>query len=85
MIYALESATADERRTVETVVADGNYDQAPFMKVLQILDRHQAVSRAYERAHNFTEKSREMIASFPDSPAQRALQAMVELVTERSS
>ena len=69
----------------ETVINDATYEQVPFMRMVQILERHQAISRAYDRAHTFTERSRSIIATFPDSPAQRALQAVVELVTERNS
>jgi octaprenyl-diphosphate synthase len=36
-----------------------------------------------ERAQAFTEKARAIIASFPESPYQRALLAVTELVTER--
>jgi len=85
MIYALEKATPEERQVVETVINDGNYEQAPFMRVLQILEHYQSVPRAYERAHAFTAKASELISTFPKSPAQRALQAVVELVTERAS
>jgi geranylgeranyl pyrophosphate synthase len=55
------------------------------MRILQILERHGAIKRAYERAHTFTEKSRALISEFPESAAQRALLAIVELVTERNS
>lgn len=85
MIYALNNATAEERRMVETVMTDGNYEQVPFMRVLQILEHHKTVPRAYERAHGFTAKARELIGSFPISPARRALQTVVELVTERAA
>ncbi|MBV8897251.1 MAG: polyprenyl synthetase family protein [Acidobacteriaceae bacterium] len=85
MIYALESASAEERKTVETVIADASYEQVPFMRVLQILEQHGAIPRAYERAHAFTEKARTILASFDDSPAQRALQTIVDLVTERNA
>ncbi|HMF75752.1 MAG TPA: polyprenyl synthetase family protein [Bryobacteraceae bacterium] len=85
MIYALEAAGPDERKAVETVISDGNYDNVPFMHILHILKRHQSIPRAYERAHAFTEKSRVLISSFPESPAQRALLAVVGLVTERNS
>jgi octaprenyl-diphosphate synthase len=83
LIYALEQADAEERKLIETVLADGNYDQVPFGKVLQILNRHQGVERAQERAHQFTEKARSIIGEFPDSPYQRALLAVTGLVTER--
>jgi len=85
VIYTLPEASAAERRALEVVVSEGNYEQVPFMHILQILERHGAIERAYDRAHTFTEKSRRIIASFPDSPAQRSLQAIVELVTDRSS
>jgi len=85
VIYALETATAEERKWVEVVIADGNYEQVPFMRILQMLESKSCIARAYGRAHTFTEKARQIIQSFPDSPAQRALSAIVDLVTERSS
>ena len=83
LIYALETADAEERKLVETVLADGNYDQVPFSKILHILNRHRGVERAQERAESFTEKARAIIAEFPESPYQRALAAVTDLVTAR--
>jgi octaprenyl-diphosphate synthase len=83
LIYALESAEPEERRLVETVLADGNYDQVPFGKILQILHRHSGVERARERAQAFTEKARAIILEFPDSLYRRALRAVTDLVTDR--
>jgi octaprenyl-diphosphate synthase len=83
LIYALQSAEAEERKLVETVLADGNYDQVPFGKILHILHRHGSIERAKERAQMFTEKARAIIAQFPASTYQRALTAVTDLVTER--
>jgi octaprenyl-diphosphate synthase len=85
MIYALESASNEERQAVETVMAEGNYDQVPFMRVLQILDHHGTIARAYERAHAFTSRARTLLCPFPESPAQRALLAVIDMVTDRRS
>jgi octaprenyl-diphosphate synthase len=85
LIYALEVASADERQIVETILADGSYENVPFMLVVKMLERHQSIQRAYERARGFTDKAHSLIASFPESPAQRALRDIVELVTERES
>ncbi len=85
MIYALAQASGEERSAVETVISDRSYENVPFPYILQILERHGSVDRAYDRAHCFTEKARSIIGSFEESPAQRALQAIVELVTERCS
>jgi octaprenyl-diphosphate synthase len=83
LIYALESAEPEERRLVETVLADGNYDQVPFGKILQILHRHSGVERARERAQSFTEKARGIILEFPDSLYRRSLLSVTDLVTDR--
>lgn len=85
IIYALETATPEERKSVEAVIADGNYEQVPFMRILQLLERKRSIARAYQRAHTFTEKARTIISGFPESRAQRALSAIVDLVTERNS
>src|ERR1700744_4249054 len=61
LIYALETASAEERKLVETVLADGNYDQVPFAKILHILNRHKGIERAQEREQMLTEKAREII------------------------
>jgi octaprenyl-diphosphate synthase len=83
LIYALETADAEERKLVETVLTDGNYDQVPFSKIVHILNRHRGIERAQERAESFTEKARAIIAEFPESPYQRALAAVTDLVTAR--
>src|SRR6266566_5491071 len=76
LIYALETADVEERNLVETVLADGNYDQVPFSKIVHVLNRHHGVERTQERAQAFTEKARAIIACFPSSPYQRALCAV---------
>jgi octaprenyl-diphosphate synthase len=83
LIYSLEAAETEERKLVETVLADGNYDQVPFGKILQILHRHNGIEKAQRRAQAFTDKAREIIGEFPDSPYQRALMAVTDLVTDR--
>src|ERR1700729_3893912 len=67
LIYALEAADTEERKLVETVLTDGNYDQVPFSKILKVLHRHRGIERAQERAQAFTEKARAIIGEFPPS------------------
>jgi octaprenyl-diphosphate synthase len=83
LIFALETCEPEERRLVETVLADGNYDQVPFGKILQILHRYAGVERAKARAQEFTDKARAIIHEFPESPYRRALLAVTDLVTDR--
>jgi octaprenyl-diphosphate synthase len=55
----------------------------PFTRILRQLEKYHAIERARERAQTFTDKARQLISEFPDSPYQRALLAVTELVTER--
>ncbi len=83
LVYALERATPDERRLVETILRQRNYDEVPFSRILSLLQKYQGIERVKERAQAFTNSARQTIIEFPDSPYQRALLAVTELVTER--
>jgi octaprenyl-diphosphate synthase len=83
LIYALQESSPDERRLVETVLRDRSYSSVPFRSVLDMVERHAGIVRAKERAASFADKARATMAEFPDSPFQRALSAVTDLVTER--
>ena len=83
LIYAREEASREERRLVERVLSEGSYENVSLRQILDILHNRGGIERARRRAQAFTEKAREIIASFPESPAQRALAAVTDLVTER--
>jgi octaprenyl-diphosphate synthase len=83
LIYALEAASAEDRKLVETVLEDGNYDRVPLVAVLEMLERRRGVDRVMERAQWFTNKARTLLAEFPESAYQKALFTVTELVTDR--
>jgi octaprenyl-diphosphate synthase len=83
LIYALEKATPAERAMVETVLRERNYDAVPFESIYAMTERHGGIQRTRERAQQFTDRARALVQEFPDSPYQRALGALTELVTER--
>ena len=83
LVYALERATADERALVETILRDRSYHNVPFKRILALLEKYQGIERVKERAQAFTDKARQTIGEFPESPYQRALLAVTDLITER--
>jgi len=83
LIYALEKAGPAERELVQTVLEDRDYTRVPFADVRALIDRHCGIEQARERAAVFTEQARATIASFPDSPCQRALASIAALITGR--
>jgi octaprenyl-diphosphate synthase len=83
LVYALERATAQERKLVGTILRQRNYETVPFARVLALLEKYGGIERVRDRAQTFTGKARQIVSEFPDSPYQRALMSVTELVTER--
>ena len=83
VIYALEACAPAEREIIETVLEQRSYDSVAFASVLDLLQRTGGIERARERAHAFADQSRAILATFPDSPYQRALSAAADLVIDR--
>lgn len=83
LIYALETASPEERALVEKVLSDRSYDNVSLTRILQVIERHNGLDRARERARMYTERARAVTQEFPDSPYQRALITVTEMVTER--
>jgi octaprenyl-diphosphate synthase len=83
VVYALESGDREGRQMVETVLRDGNYEKVSVADIRKFIDRHNGIVRAQNRAEAFAEKARSIINEFPESPYQRALAAVADLVTDR--
>ena len=83
LIYALESATAEERDFVATVLRESGYRTVEFSSILQMIQKYKGIERAMERAQAFTEKARAIIGEFPESSCQRALAGVTDMVTKR--
>ncbi len=83
LIYSLEQADASERQQVEIVLRDGNYGRVSLANVLAMIEKRRGIERAMLRAEAFTHKARGIIGGFPESPYQRALYRLTELVTDR--
>jgi octaprenyl-diphosphate synthase len=83
LVYALERASADERRYVERVLADRHYENVPLQQILGLIEKYNGIERVRERAQAFTDKARQVIGEFPESPYQRALHGITDLVTDR--
>lgn len=84
LIYALEASTPGERSLIEAVLRERSYESAPFRLVLDLVCRQNGLGKAKERAMSFADKARGILNEFPDSPYQRALGAVTDLVTERT-
>jgi octaprenyl-diphosphate synthase len=83
LVYALERAQPAERCLIETILRERSYDSVPFGDVLAMLKKYRGVERVRARAQAFTDRARAIMASLPESPYQRALYSVIDLITER--
>jgi octaprenyl-diphosphate synthase len=83
LVYALERATPAERSLVERVLQDRHYDNVGLREIVALIEKYGGIERVKARAQSFTDKARRLIGEFPESPYQRALYAVTELITER--
>ncbi len=83
LIYALESATAEEKNLAATVLREAAYTSVQFASILQMIKKYKGIERAMERAQAFTEQARAIINEFPESSCQRALFGVTDMVTDR--
>jgi len=83
IIYALQGCDLSERGVIERVVRERSYANASFNAVLSALEQSGGIDRARERATAFADKARTAIHAFADSPFQRAMATVTELVTDR--
>jgi geranylgeranyl pyrophosphate synthase len=83
LVYALANANGAERGQVESVLGDRTYDSTSFSEIYAMVDSRGGIQRTRERAQQFTDRARQIVSEFPDSPYQRALCMLTDLVTER--
>ena len=83
LVYALECASPAERGLVEAILEQRSYQEVPFARILALLEKYRGIERVKERAQTFTDKARQIVGEFPESPYQRALMTVTGLVTER--
>jgi octaprenyl-diphosphate synthase len=84
VIYALQSATAEESVMITDIVAERSYGRVSFDRVHDFVVKRGGIEQTKERAQAFAQKARLAMHGFPESPYQRALLSVADLVTERS-
>ena len=83
VIHALERCTAQERRSIETVLQERAFEGVTHRTIIAILERYGSLEAANARAMQYATLARNAICSFPDSEIKRALLWAPEFVVAR--
>ena len=85
LILSLQRCTPEEKRLVETVLNDGNYDSVPFAEIRSLVDRYDGIETVRSRAIEYTERATGQLTRFDESPYKRALYSVSDWVVDRQS
>ena len=83
LIAAMAEMDAGARGEVEQFFADPEPTDAGIERVVELVEEHGGLEYARDRADAFGEDAADALASLPDAPARRALEAAVSYVVER--
>jgi heptaprenyl diphosphate synthase len=82
-LYALRSSDADGARLRE-LVAEPITDEAAVAEALSLLRASDAISQARATLRSYVDSARATLAELPDVPARTALEALTDLVFDRT-
>lgn len=85
VIHALQRCTPEERKMIDTVLAERAFRSVSHEQVLTILSRYDSVEAALAQASEYARSAMEALNGFEDSDIKRALLWMPEFVVARNS
>ncbi|MFQ5776385.1 MAG: polyprenyl synthetase family protein [Terriglobia bacterium] len=83
LVCALERASPEARRKVETVLAEKDYRSVSREEIVGLVRATGAVERCRARARQLVEEALPQLEPFPDSPFKRALESLPQFVLNR--
>jgi heptaprenyl diphosphate synthase len=83
VLYALRSTDADGRR-LRALVAKPLRDDAEHAEALQLLRTSDALVQARKTLQSYADAARAVLVKLPDVPAREALEAVIDLVIDRT-
>jgi len=83
IIHALERCTPAEHGAIEKVLRERAFNGVTHGDIVRILERYDSLEAAAQRAHEYADRARKAICTFPDSEIKRAMLAIPEFVLAR--
>jgi octaprenyl-diphosphate synthase len=83
VIHSMDHGTAADRQAIQRVLNDRSFEHVSPQQILEILLRNGSVEYAMAAADHYAKKSREALASLPDSEFKRALLWLPDFVVAR--
>lgn len=83
MIYALQNANNDDKKTLKSAIKNADFDD--FDKVNNILEKTDSFAKAQQKAFEFADLAKKSLAPLAPSTAKNALELLADLAVKRQS
>ena len=84
LIYSLNHVSNGEASGIIKMIKNG-HNKDNVNEIIEFVRKNDGISYALEKAHSYSEKAKEALKVFPDSPSKIALEALVDFVIDRKN
>ena len=84
LIYTLQNADRATRRKIIYIVKNQNTDREKVNEVISYVKESGGIEYAHKKMKEYQRSAFEMLQKYPDSPARKAMEELVNYVIDRS-
>ena len=83
LIYTLQHADMPTKRRIIYIVKNNSTDRSKVNEVIKFVQESGGIAYAQEKMTQYKEEARQILHTFPDTPARRAMEELVNYVIDR--
>ena len=84
LIYSLNQVSNGEASNIRKLIKNVNGKES-VNEIIEFVRKNDGINYALDKAHSYSEKAKEALKVFPDSPSKIALEALVDFVIDRKN
>jgi octaprenyl-diphosphate synthase len=83
LIYAMNQVSKSEMNNIKSLIKNGGRKE--IKEILEFVRQNHGIEYAIEISHSYSQKAKEALKIFPESPAKIALGALVDFIIDRKN
>lgn len=83
LIYTINNADAATRRRIIYIVKNNSTDRDKVDEVIKLVQQSGGITYAQQKMKQYIDEARQLLNKYPETPARRAMEELVEYVIER--
>lgn len=84
LIYSLNQVSKEEAASIRKMIKKGNKKEN-VKAIIGFVREHKGIEYALEKANIYSQKAKDLLNIFPDSPSKLALEVLVDFITDRKN